>query len=183
MAAVSGTSRHLLVASRRVADRSRTAASRGRTCARSGCLRCSFRLPRTSPRWNCQRRAAGARRWPVASHLLRGVRRPRPVHPNTREYNFSPSGAWAAYQFTGYRAGMRPIVEAARRSTPRNRAADSTLAASAGSRWLRCPRRDGLRLGCRAVIEDRDGALSYWALRHPSEKPDFHNADRFRALE
>ena len=28
------------------------------------------------------------------------------------EFNFSPSGAWAAYHFTGYRAGMAPLVEA-----------------------------------------------------------------------
>ena len=36
-----------------------------------------------------------------------------------------------------------------------------------------------LTLGLSAVIEDRDGALSYWALRHPAGKPDFHHADAF----
>ena len=34
-----------------------------------------------------------------------------------------------------------------------------------------------LRLGLAAVIEDRAGVLSYWALKHPVEKPDFHHAD------
>jgi hypothetical protein len=33
-----------------------------------------------------------------------------------------------------------------------------------------------------AVVETLDGALSYWALRHPPGKPDFHHADSF-ALE
>lgn len=29
-----------------------------------------------------------------------------------REFNFSPSGAWAAYAFDGYRAGMQPLATA-----------------------------------------------------------------------
>ena len=29
------------------------------------------------------------------------------------EYNFSPSGAWAAYHFTGYREGMAPLLKGA----------------------------------------------------------------------
>ena len=36
-----------------------------------------------------------------------------------------------------------------------------------------------LRLGLSAVVEDVDGILSYWALRHPSGKPDFHHTDAF----
>ena len=32
-----------------------------------------------------------------------------------------------------------------------------------------------------AVIEASDG-LSYWALRHPADKPDFHDADGFALL-
>jgi hypothetical protein len=32
------------------------------------------------------------------------------------------------------------------------------------------------------VIEEIDGALSYWALRHAPGKPDFHHRDAF-ALE
>ena len=36
-----------------------------------------------------------------------------------------------------------------------------------------------LRLGLSAVIEATDGSLSYWALRHPPGKPDFHHIDAF----
>jgi hypothetical protein len=36
-----------------------------------------------------------------------------------------------------------------------------------------------LRLGLAAVIEDETSRLSYWALSHPAEKPDFHHADSF----
>jgi len=41
--------------------------------------------------------------------------------------------------------------------------------------------RASLRIGLSAVIEASDG-LSYWALRHPVDKPDFHDADGFALL-
>jgi len=34
-------------------------------------------------------------------------------------------------------------------------------------------------LGLSAVIETKTGDLSYWALAHPSEGPDFHHTDSF----
>ncbi|MGH8470025.1 MAG: hypothetical protein ACREVY_13900, partial [Gammaproteobacteria bacterium] len=34
-----------------------------------------------------------------------------------------------------------------------------------------------LRLALAAVIEEKNGSLSYWALAHP--RPDFHHADAF----
>jgi hypothetical protein len=39
-----------------------------------------------------------------------------------------------------------------------------------------------LAIGLSAVIEEQDGRLSYWALRHPPGKPDFHYPEAF-ALE
>ena len=38
---------------------------------------------------------------------------------------------------------------------------------------------EALQLGLAAVIESADGALSYWALRHPPGEPDFHHRDAF----
>jgi hypothetical protein len=32
-----------------------------------------------------------------------------------------------------------------------------------------------------AVIEEEGGALSYWALAHPADKPDFHDPACFTA--
>jgi hypothetical protein len=40
-------------------------------------------------------------------------------------------------------------------------------------------REDARRLALSAVIEEVDGALSYWALRHAPGKPDFHHRDTF----
>jgi hypothetical protein len=39
-----------------------------------------------------------------------------------------------------------------------------------------------LRIALAAVIEDANGRLSYWGLRHPPGKPDFHHPNGF-ALE
>ena len=33
--------------------------------------------------------------------------------------------------------------------------------------------------GLAAVIRGVDGAIGYWALAHPSDKPDFHHPDSF----
>lgn len=93
-----------------------------------------------------------------------------------RELNLAPSGAWAAYRFDAPRSGMAnadidpPIIEAA---------GEGEVAAT----WiLDLPADVVWTVGVTAVIEDGDGALSYWSLRHPSGKPDFHHPDGF-ALE
>jgi hypothetical protein len=36
-----------------------------------------------------------------------------------------------------------------------------------------------LRIAMAAVVEDEGGRLSYWALRHPPGRPDFHHPDSF----
>lgn len=91
------------------------------------------------------------------------------------EFNFSPSGDWAAYAFTAYRRGEP-------RSVP-----DPRIAVRAGADLLELEARVGvpaepLVLGLSAVIEERGGARSYWALRHAPGKPDFHHRAAF-ALE
>lgn len=90
------------------------------------------------------------------------------------EYNLSPSGAWAAYGFEGYREGMCPLEQPApmivTRQTPETFVLTTDL--------ILPPEVDG-RIGLTAVIETLDGAVSYWALAHPAEKPDFHHPDSF----
>ncbi len=91
------------------------------------------------------------------------------------EFNFAPSTQWAAYSFDGYRAGMR---NADNFSSPRIevRAAEDRLELSVE---LDVPDEITGRLGLTAVIEETDGAVSYWALTHPPGRPDFHHADGF----
>lgn len=93
------------------------------------------------------------------------------------EFNFSPSGEWAAYAFSGYRQ-RAPLTE-------QTLDPNITVRASAGKIELHANVPCGsspLRLGLSAVMEDEEGALSYWALRHAPGKPDFHHPDAF-ALE
>lgn len=91
------------------------------------------------------------------------------------EYNFSPSGQWAAYAFRRYREG-----EAATAADPQIRLQTSTDGLELAARIAVPPGR--LCVALCAVIEARDGSLSYWALAHAPGKPDFHHAAAF-ALE
>jgi hypothetical protein len=97
------------------------------------------------------------------------------------EYNFSPSGAWAAYHFSAYREGMAPLVKGAPPDiTGRVGSETVELVVTIDLSWLtKSSAGVGLRLGLAAVVEDKARVLSYWALKHPSEKPDFHHADSF----
>ena len=94
-----------------------------------------------------------------------------------REFNFSPSSEWAAYTFRGYRDGgeleieMAPVIRVQR---SRDR-----LELHAQVHLDCLPPGCSLRLGLSAVVEDTDGQRSYWALRHPPGRPDFHHADAF----
>jgi hypothetical protein len=99
------------------------------------------------------------------------------------EFNLSPSGQWAAYQFEGYRAGMReldvPRPSIIGSAVPTNVPVFSLIATfEHASLW----RGLTVRAAVSAVIEEADGTKSYWALAHPPGKPDFHHADGF-ALE
>ena len=94
-----------------------------------------------------------------------------------REWNFAPSGNWAAYDFADYREGM---VQAPVAAPPYVRMEDNftwwalgaTIAVAAEVEW---------QLGLSAVLEEKDGTKSYWALAHPSKKPDFHHPGCFAA--
>lgn len=101
--------------------------------------------------------------------------------PDYLEFNFATSLQWATYRFDAYREGM-----AASSVTP------TALSGCIPPRGLeleidiepgRFARPDlpapAWRLGLSAVIEDVDGAKTYWALAHPSDKPDFHHPDSF----
>jgi hypothetical protein len=99
--------------------------------------------------------------------------------PAYAEFNFAPSGAWAAYQFDAYRAGMAPLAVPAPLIAATRAATGFELVAT-----LILPGPGPWRLGLSAVIEDQAGAKSYWALAHPPGKPDFHHPDCFAlALE
>jgi hypothetical protein len=98
--------------------------------------------------------------------------------PEYYEFNFAPSGEWAAYAFRQYRDGA-PIVDEELAPSIRVRTGES-FQLDAIVRLDRLPNidtRSRLRLGLSAIIEENDGKLFYWALKHPVGKPDFHHPD------
>jgi len=104
--------------------------------------------------------------------------------PAYHEFNFSPSGEWAAYAFERYRMGSPLIDEALNPQViVRNAAGHFELDALIRLDRLSATHSPArLSLALSAVIEDNDGSLSYWALAHPPGTPDFHHPDAF-ALE
>ena len=102
--------------------------------------------------------------------------------PAYREFNFSPSVQWAAYAFSDYRDpddSVAPI--SAPQITTRVFAGRLELDVSIAPDAL--PDGTGkLIVGLSAVVEAADtvdGSHSYWALHHPSRRPDFHHRDAF----
>jgi len=99
------------------------------------------------------------------------------------EFNFAPSGEWCVYALSGYRNGG-PLADETMRPHIAVRRTDSRLELDAVVRLDSLSAihpRAVLRVGLSAVVETGDG-LTYWALRHPSDKPDFHDADGFVLL-
>lgn len=98
--------------------------------------------------------------------------------PAYTEFNFSPSGQWACYHFRAERereldapAVVPPVLQVQRlidgvQLTARIELPQAADADEDGIGW---------RIGLSAVIETTDGHLSYWALHHPADRPDFHH--------
>lgn len=101
------------------------------------------------------------------------------------EFNFSPSSEWTVYAFTRVReqvpldagielAEIDPHVTVCRSADKLELDAVVRL-----DRLSTHYARARLAVGVSAVVEDEAGRLSYWALKHPLDKPDFHHPDAF----
>jgi hypothetical protein len=104
--------------------------------------------------------------------------------PAYREFNFSPSGQWATYAFSGYRKRDEAAGRSASAVSPqiavRQLADRLELDATIAPDSLPAnPGRAALQLALSSVVEAADGSRSYWALRHTMPRPDFHRRDAF----
>lgn len=103
-----------------------------------------------------------------------------PDDPTYLEVNLSPSTQWAVYAFESYREGMSdpeldvpPLIES-------TISADSLeLTATIGLSDPLAVDATRLDLGLTAVILEKNGRKSFWALSHAAGNPDFHNRDCF----
>jgi hypothetical protein len=104
--------------------------------------------------------------------------------PDYHEFNFAPSGEWCAYAFAKYRDGG-PLADEALNPRIAVHSSAGKLELDASISLVRLSAmhpRQRLSLAISAVVEDEQGGLAYWALKHPPGKPDFHHPDAF-ALE
>jgi len=96
------------------------------------------------------------------------------------EFNMAPSYQWNGYHFDSYRTGIAYLRE----PEPVVAITDKPGLLSVGVEFDldALPMPAPWKLGLCAVLEDKKGGKSYWALRHAPGKPDFHHPDCF-ALE
>jgi hypothetical protein len=87
-----------------------------------------------------------------------------------REFNLSPSGRWAAYDFDAVRTGMRDAPVKSITIACSHDATTLVLKATIAAQ-LPTPARVGLS----AIIAHLDGAMQFWALGFPPGRPDFHS--------
>lgn len=96
-----------------------------------------------------------------------------------REFNLSPSGQWAAYDFDSFREGMRDAPVDAVAIACSHDDGGLVLRASIAAD-LPSPAQVALN----AVVEHVDGGKQYWALAFPPGKPEFHSeANRALIIE
>lgn len=101
-----------------------------------------------------------------------------------REFNLSPDGRWAAYDFAAYRRRQMAWVPPDLPRSHFDRKGNALCATLPPALLPSGP----LAISLCCVIETRaDGAghggqqthKTYWALRHAAEQPDFHRRDSF----
>lgn len=100
--------------------------------------------------------------------------------PSYLEFNFSPSGAFAAYAFSSTRrrdAGADPKFAAPPQIKIHTGAKEFRLSVILPVTVLPVGQR--FDIGLSVVVEGVDGTLGYWALNHPSPEPDFHHRAAF----
>ena len=96
------------------------------------------------------------------------------------EFNLSPSTEWAIYAFEDHRRGMRnPALIVEPKIFCSQTESRYLLTAELDLGGMPCIDEGILELAATAVIEEKNGQKSLWALAHPSGNPDFHNRDCF----
>lgn len=87
-----------------------------------------------------------------------------------REFNLSPSGRWAAYDFDSFREGMRdaPVGSIAIACSHDD---EGVLLRARIAADLPSPAQVALN----AIVEHPDGGMQFWALAFAPGKPEFHS--------
>jgi hypothetical protein len=95
------------------------------------------------------------------------------------EFNLSPAGHWNVYHFMSYRSGMQE--EGSFTALP------FCVGMQPGALRLTLefgldriiPSEQAVQVAVSSVIKQRDGGVSFWALKHMGPQPDFHRRESF----
>ena len=100
-----------------------------------------------------------------------------------REFNFSPSGRWAAYDFSDYRQRLPdPPLEPPQIASHITEGRFELIAKVPATALPPLAKETCFEIGLAVIVEAKDtvnDALSYWALRHEAPRPDFHHRKGF----
>jgi len=95
------------------------------------------------------------------------------------EFNLSPNGDWNIYKLSAYRSNLTPdLAYQDLASTIHSKAnqLELHLACPLPADLKTCPNLD---VAICAVIQLKQGPISYWALNHRGSEADFHRRDGF----
>ena len=90
-----------------------------------------------------------------------------------REYNFAPDGRWSAYRFASYRRARSNLSQKCLIEALYEEDAYVLAAHIVGQQVA------GHEIGLSTIVKERDGRMSFWALKHPPGDADFHHDDCF----
>jgi hypothetical protein len=95
------------------------------------------------------------------------------------EFNLSPNGDWNIYKLTDYRSNLKAELEFQDLASVIDRSADHfelNLVCPLPANLKTSPK---LEVAICAVIQLKQGPISYWALNHGGSEADFHRRDGF----
>ena len=103
----------------------------------------------------------------------------RPGDAEYWELNASPNGDWNLYRFSDYRTGgsAEPQVSVPGVTFTRDRFGCRCSIEMELQPWWR--HAEIPEFGLTMVVEDKSSNLSYWAISHPGNQPDFHDRRGF----
>lgn len=101
--------------------------------------------------------------------------------PDYWEFNLSPAGHWNIYHFDDYRQGMEPLYVFESLPFAVKYQGDRLQLFLEFDLDKILPQQQ-IKVSITTVIKFKTGEITYWALKHCGEQPDFHLRDSF-ALE
>lgn len=96
------------------------------------------------------------------------------------EFNFSPSGDWNVYRMGAYRRiDFHEESSIKQVRLEMNRESDALALNVTVDLSSIVQGEQSIETGITAVVQTKDGDVTYWALTHPGPRADFHNREGF----